>query len=453
MNPYEYQEAHRADFLEELKEWLRIPSISTLSAHKDDVRRAAEWLRDHFLRIGMTRAEVFPTRGHPIVYAEWLGAPGAPTVLIYGHYDVQPADDAGNQWLSDPFEPVVRDGNLYARGATDDKGQTFTQIKAVQSLLATGNMPVNVKFVIEGEEESGSTNMYPFVEEHAGLLAADVVVVSDTQILTLDRPSIVIGLRGIVYMEIEVRGPRQALHSGVYGGIVHNPAQALAEILAALHDRDGRVTVPGFYDDVLELSPAERAALAQVPFTLERLQRDTGVSVPWGEPGYELHERLGIRPTLEINGLVSGWTGEGGKTVLPDTALAKVSCRLVPRQDPHTIYRLVADHVAALTPPTVRSETRLLHAGNWVVAEADSPYVQAAARAYEFGFGAAPVYTRDGGSIPVLGALQRVLGTPVVLMGFGLPDDNLHAPNEKYSLECFYRGMKTAARFYQELRR
>lgn len=453
MNPYEYQEAHREAFLDELKEWLRIPSISTLSAHKDDVRRAAEWLRDHFLQIGMTRAEVFPTTGHPIVYAEWLGAPGAPTVLVYGHYDVQPADDAGKQWLSDPFEPVIRDGKLYARGATDDKGQTFTQVKAVHSLLATGTMPVNIKFVVEGEEESGSPSMYPFVEQHADLLAADVTVVSDTQILALDRPSITTGLRGIVYMEIEVRGPRQALHSGVYGGIVHNPAQALAEILAALHDRDGRVAVPGFYDDVLELSPAERAALAQVPFTLERLQRDTGVSVPWGEPGYELHERLGIRPTLEINGLVSGWTGEGGKTILPDTALAKVSCRLVPRQDPHTIYRLVADRVAALTPPTVRSETRLLHAGNWVVVDVDSPYMQAAARAYEFGFGARPVYVRDGGSIPVIGALQKVLRTPVVLMGFGLPDDNLHAPNEKYSLESFYRGMRTAAHFYQELGR
>lgn len=453
MNPYEYQEAHREAFLDELKEWLRIPSISTLSVHKDDVRRAAEWLRDHFLQIGMTRAEVFPTAGHPIVYAEWLGAPGAPTVLVYGHYDVQPADDAGKQWLSDPFEPVIRDGKLYARGATDDKGQTFTQVKAVHSLLVTGTMPVNIKFVVEGEEESGSPSMYPFVEQHADLLAADVTVVSDTQILALDRPSITTGLRGIVYMEIEVRGPAHALHSGVYGGIVHNPAQALAEILAALHDRDGRVAVPGFYDDVLELSPAERAALAQVPFTLERLQRDTGVSVPWGEPGYELHERLGIRPTLEINGLVSGWTGEGGKTVLPDTALAKVSCRLVPRQDPHTIYRLVADHVAALTPPTVRSETRLLHAGNWVVVDVDSPYMQAAARAYEFGFGARPVYVRDGGSIPVIGALQKVLGTPVVLMGFGLPDDNLHAPNEKYSLESFYRGMRTAAHFYQELGR
>lgn len=453
MNPYEFQDAHRDTFLDELKDWLRIPSISTLSVHKDDVRRAAEWLREHFVQIGMTRAEVFSTAGHPIVYAEWLGVPGAPTVLVYGHYDVQPADDAGNQWLSDPFEPVIRDGKLYARGATDDKGQTFTQVKAVHSLLATGTMPVNIKFVVEGEEESGSPSMYPFVEQHADLLAADVTVVSDTQVLALDRPSIVTGLRGIVYMEIEVRGPRQALHSGVYGGIVHNPAQALAEILAALHDRDGRVAVPGFYDDVVELSPAERAALAQVPFTLERLQRDTGVSVPWGEPGYELHERLGIRPTLEINGLVSGWTGEGGKTVLPDTALAKVSCRLVPRQDPHTIYRLVADHVAALTPPTVRSETRLLHAGNWVVVDVNSPYMQAAARAYEFGFGATPVYTRDGGSIPVIGALQKVLGTPVVLMGFGLPDDNLHAPNEKYSLESFYRGMRTAARFYQELKR
>ncbi len=451
MTPYEYIEAQQDAFLEQLKEWLRIPSISTLSEHKADVRRAAEWLRAHFMLMGMTRAEVFETPGHPIVYAEWLGAPGAPTVLVYGHYDVQPVDDPGKQWRSDPFEPAVRDGKLYARGATDDKGQTFTQMKAVQSLLATGQMPVNVKFMVEGEEECGSTNAYAFVEQHADLLAADVVVVSDSHILAPDRPSIVTGLRGMAYMEVEVFGPSQALHSGAYGGIVHNPAQALAEILAALHDGDGRVTVPGFYDDVAELSAEQRAALAKVPFTLERLERETGLTVPWGEAGYELHERLGIRPTLEINGLISGWTGEGSKTVLPDTALAKVSCRLVPYQDPLKIYRLVADHVAALTPPTVRSEVRLLHTGNWVVVDPDSPYIRAAARAYEFGFGASPVYVREGGSIPIIGTFQKTLGTPAVLLGFGLPDDNLHAPNERFDLGNFRRGMKTAVYFYQQL--
>jgi acetylornithine deacetylase/succinyl-diaminopimelate desuccinylase-like protein len=451
MDPYAYIEAHQDTFLEQLKDWLRIPSISTLSEHKADVRHAAEWLRAHFMLMGMTHAKVFETPGHPIVYAEWLGAPGAPTVLVYGHYDVQPVDDPGKQWLSHPFEPVVRDGKLYARGATDDKGQTFTQMKAVQSLLATGQMPVNIKFMVEGEEECGSINAYAFVEEHTDLLAADVVVISDTHILGPDRPSIAIGLRGMTYMEVEVCGPSRALHSGVYGGIVHNPAQALAEILAALHDSDGRVAVPGFYDDVVELSAEQRAALAQVPFTLERLERETGLTVPWGEAGYELHERLGIRPTLEINGLVSGWTGEGSKTVLPDTALAKVSCRLVPNQDPLKILQLVRQRVAALTPPTVRSEVRLLHTGNWAVVDPQSPYIQAAARAYEFGFGAAPVYLREGGSIPIIGTFQKALGTPAVLLGFGLPDDNLHAPNEKFTLSNFYRGMKTAAYFYQQV--
>lgn len=451
MTPYDYIEAQQDAFLEQLKEWLRIPSISTLSEHKADVRHAAEWLRAHFMLMGMARAEVFETPGHPIVYAEWLGAPGAPTVLIYGHYDVQPVDDPARQWRSDPFEPVVRDGKLYARGATDDKGQTFTQMKAVQSLLATGEMPVNVKFMVEGEEECGSTNAYAFVEQHADLLAADVVVVSDSHILAPDRPSIVTGLRGMTYMEIEVFGPSHALHSGAYGGIVHNPAQALAEILAALHDGDGRVAVPGFYDDVAELSAGQRTALAKVPFTLERLEHETGLTAPWGEAGYELHERLGIRPTLEVNGLISGWTGEGSKTVLPDTALAKVSCRLVPYQDPLKIYRLVADRVAALTPPTVRSEVRLLHTGNWVVVDLDSPYIRAAARAYEFGFGAAPVYVREGGSIPIIGTFQKTLGTPAVLLGFGLPDDNLHAPNERFHLGNFRRGMKTAVHFYQQL--
>ncbi len=451
MDPYDYIQAHQDEFLEELKELLRIPSVSTLSEHRDDIRRAAEWLKAHFEHIGMTRAEIFETAGHPIVYAEWLGAGDAPTVLVYGHYDVQPADDPQGQWQSDPFEPVVRDGKLYARGATDDKGQTFTQIKAVQSLLASGTMPVNIKFIVEGEEEAGSDSIYGFVEDHTDLLAADVTVVSDTHMLGLDRPSIVTGLRGIIYMEIEVHGPAHDLHSGAYGGVVHNPAQALVHILAALHDDEGRIAVPGFYDDVAALSAEQRAALAQAPYTIERLENETGVSKPWGEPGYDLHERLGIRPTLEINGLVSGWTGEGSKTVLPASALAKVSCRLVPNQDPEKTFQQVAAYVAALTPDTVTSEVRLLHKGDWAVIDTDSPYMKAAVRAYEFGFGATPVFQREGGSIPVVGTFQKALKTPVLLMGFGLPDDNLHAPNEKYDLACLSKGMKTAVKFYEEL--
>ncbi len=451
MNPYDFVAAHQDEFLEELKTLLRIPSISTMSEHKSDVRRAAEWLKTQFETIGMTRAEIFETAGNPIVYAEWLGAPDAPTALIYGHYDVQPADDADNLWLSDPFEPEVRNNNLYARGATDDKGQTFTQIKAVQSLLVSGQMPINVKFIVEGEEESGSVQLYPFVEQHADLLAADVIIVSDTSMLSIERPSIVVGLRGITYVEIEVRGPSHDLHSGMYGGIVHNPAQVLVDLLSAMHDADGRVAIPGFYDKVRELTPTERAELAKTPFSLERLLTETGVSKPWGEAGYELHERLGVRPTLEINGLVSGWTGEGGKTVLPAKALAKVSCRLVPAQDPNEIERLIRQFVTAHTPDTATSEVRGMHNGMWAVIDPDSPYMRAAARAYEFGYGARPVYMREGGSIPIVGTFQKTLNAPVIMMGFGLPDDNLHAPNEKYSLASFHRGMKTAIKFFQEI--
>lgn len=449
MNPYDYADAHRETFLAELETLLRIPSVSTLSEHKGDVHRAAEWFQQHLLQIGMARAELFETPGHPLVYAEWLGAPGAPTVLVYGHYDVQPVDDPEHQWKSDPFEPVVRNGALYARGATDDKGQTLTQIKAVQSLLANGGLPVNIKFLIEGEEESGSINLYDFIDAHNDLLRCDAAVISDTHILSKDQPSIVTGLRGMTYLEIEVRGPSHDLHSGSYGGVVHNPVQALAEILAAMHDEAGRVTIPGFYDRVQVLSAEQRAELAKNPVTLERLQAETGVAEAWGEQGYDLHERIGIRPTLEINGIVGGWTGEGAKTVLPARATAKVSCRLVPNQDAVEIEKLIMQFVAAHTPPTVTSEVRVLHRGDWGVVDTDSPYIRAAAGAYAFGFGKAPVFVREGGSIPVVASFQRAFDIPVILMGFGLPDDNLHGPNEKFELDCFYRGIRTAIKFYE----
>ena len=451
MNPYEYLEAHRDGFLEELMDLLRIPSISTLSAHNGDVRRAAEWVADHLRAIGMTQVEIVETRRHPIVYAEWLGAPGKPTVLIYGHYDVQPVDDPEGLWRSDPFEPVIRDGHLYARGATDDKGQTFVQMKAIQALLASGEMPINVKFVIEGEEESGSENIYPFIDQHAERLAADMVVISDTGMKSLDAPSIVYGLRGISYMEIEVRGPQHDLHSGTYGGLVHNPAQALVEILAKLHDDQGHITVPGFYDRVVVPDAGERAELAKTPIQEDQLRRETGVPQSWGEAGFALHERAGIRPTLEINGLVSGWTGEGAKTVLPARALAKVSCRLVPEQDAVEIYELIREYVRALTPPTVTSEVRLVHHGRWAVVDIQSPEMQAALQAYEFGFGKRPTFVREGGSIPVVGSFQSALQAPVVLLGFGLGDDNLHGPNEKFTLACFDGGMKTLVKFYQTI--
>ncbi len=452
MNPYAFAEAHFDDYVEQLKEWLRIPSVSTLSAHKPDIRRAAEWIRAHLVEIGMTRCEIFETAGHPIVYAEWLGAgPNAQTVLIYGHYDVQPADDPLKQWKSSPFEPEVRDGNLYARGATDDKGQTLTQVKAVQALLQAGELPVNVKFIIEGEEENGSDHLYPFVEQHTDLLKADVVVISDTGMLGLDRPSIVYGLRGLVSFEIIVRGPAHDLHSGIYGGAVHNPLHALVDILAAMHDADGRVAVPGFYDRVRPLSDDERAELAKTPFSLERLERETGVSRDYGEAGYAIHERIGARPTFEINGLVGGWTGEGGKTVLPAFGTAKITCRLVPDQDPLEIVELVRDYVTKLTPPTVTSEVKLLHKGLWAIIDRSSPYMQAAVEAYTFGFGKRPVFVREGGSVPIVGTFQKELNAPVIMMGFGLPDDNLHGPNEKFSLLCFRQGIKTTIHFYEQL--
>ncbi len=456
MNAYEYARAHEAEFLGQLQELLRIPSVSTSSEHAGDVRRAAEWLRAHLQQIGLRNVELIETpKHHPLVYGEWLEAgPDAPTVLLYGHYDVQPADKDGGEWTkcADPFEPTIADGNIYARGATDDKGQTFAQLKALESALATGSLPVNVKVLLEGEEESGSEAIEQYVRAHPERLACDVVVVSDSHILSLEQPSILSGLRGIVALEVTVSGPKSDLHSGMYGGAVHNPAQALAEILAALHDDCGRVAVPGFYDNVRELSLEERAELAKVPYTAEQLAQETGVPAPWGEHGYSLHERTGIRPTLEINGLTAGWQGEGSKTIIPQKASAKITCRLVPDQDPERIGQLVAEHIAALTPPTVTSAVEVGHAGMWAEADPHSPYMEAAARAYAFGFGAEPVFTREGGSIPIVATFQSVLGAPVILMGFGLPDDNLHAPDEKLSLECFRRGIQTALKFYEELR-
>lgn len=451
MNPYEYAAAHRQEFLAELMDWIRIPSITTLAEHKGDIRRAADWLKSYLIKMGMTRADVYETAGNPVVYAEWLGADDAPTVLIYGHYDVQPADDPDNQWKTDPFDPVIIGDNLYARGATDDKGQTFVQITAIQSLLAAGNMPVNVKFLIEGEEEAGSKNLAPFIDSHVDMLAADVIVVSDTNMLGLDRPSIVYGLRGLVFLEIEVWGPSHDLHSGMYGGAVHNPAQALIEILASMHDDNGTITIPGFYDRVLALGEDERTELAKTPLTFERLQAETGISKAWGEKEYDIHERIAVRPTLEICGLVSGWTGEGGKTAIPSKALAKVSCRLVPEQNPDEIEALIRRYVASVTPDTVRSEVRGLQHGGWVMMDLHSPYMQAAIRAYEFGFGSRPVFMREGGSIAAVGSLQQALNAPAILMGFGLPDDNLHGPNEKFTLECFDRGQRTALKFYQDI--
>ncbi len=451
MNPQEYAVQHQQRFLDELKELLSIPSISTLAGHAGDIRRAAEWLAGQFSALGFD-ARLFETEGHPIVFAEWLKAgEQAPTVLVYGHYDVQPVEPLA-EWRTPPFEPTVVDGKLYARGASDDKGQVFAHLKAMEALLRTqGELPVNVRFIIEGEEENGSTHLYPFIASHADLLAADVVLVSDTHSRSLEQPTIVYALRGMSYMEIEVFGADHDLHSGTYGGVVHNPAQALCEIIAQLHDANGTITVGGFYDRVRALDSEERAELAKLPYTEEELRQETGAARAWGESAYALHERTGARPTLEVNGLVSGWTGEGAKTVLPARALAKVSCRLVADQDPIEIYELVKAHVAQITPPTVRSEVRLLHHGRAVIVDRESPVMQAAIEAYEAGWGHTPVFTREGGSIPIVAEFQARLGVPIVLMGFGLPDDGLHAPNEKFTLECLWRGIATSISFFQKV--
>ncbi len=451
--PHEYAASQATRFREQLKDFIRIPSISTLPERSADVRRAAEWLAEDMRRIGFQTVEILPTNGHPVVYGEWLGAgPNAPTVLVYGHYDVQPAV-ISDGWDSDPFEPVERDGRLYARGASDDKGQVFAQVKAVESILsASGTCPANLKFLIEGEEEVGSPNLAAFVRTHRDRLKADVCVVSDTGMRTPDQPVICYATRGLMYLEFEVTGPKQDLHSGTYGGIVHNPAQALAEIIAQLHHPDGSVAVPGFYDEVVPLRPDEREALQQSAMPDAFWQQSSGVPALWGENGYALHERVGARPSLEINGMVSGFYGAGSKTVLPAKALAKISCRLVPNQDPHRIFEQVRDYLVKLTPPTVRSEVRLLSEAFPAVMDIRSPAMEAALTAYEKGWGKRPVFERGGGTLPILADFQRELGgLPILLMGFGLSDDGAHGPNERFSLEMFHKGIDTAIYFLDEI--
>lgn len=455
-NALQYAHSKRDEFLEQLKSFVRIPSISTLSEHKPDIRRAAEWLQTEMKRIGFSSAELYETPGNPVVVGSWLGAgKDAPTVLLYGHYDVQPVDPV-NEWTTDPFEPTVRDGKLYARGSTDDKGQVFVNLKAIEALLHQhgGKLPFNIKFLIEGEEEVSSINLDTFIESHLDLLATDVCVVSDTQIMALDRPSIVYALRGLTYMEIEVWGPSKDLHSGQWGGAVHNPVQALCEIVAALHNPDGSVNVEGFYDKVIALSDEERTALRQVlsPEDQEaRVRNLTNVAESWGEKDYTVDERTGARPTLELNGIIGGFTGEGAKTVLPAKAMAKVSCRLVADQDPVEIYELLKKQVAKITPPTVKSEVRLLHSGNPALVPIDAKAMKALIVAYEQGFGRKPVFEREGGSIPVVATFRNKLGAPVLLAGYGLPDDGAHGPNEKFDLESLYRGIDTAIVLYDQL--
>ncbi len=449
-NVISYLESQRSQALEGLKDFLRIPSVSTHPHHREDLRRCARYLADELERIGMDNVAVNPTAGHPIVTAEWLGAPGKPTVLFYGHYDVQPAEPF-ELWESDPFDPTVRGDDLYARGSTDDKGQVWLHVKALEAhLRENGRLPVNVRMLIEGEEEVSSENLDSFLDVHGKELAADVVLISDTTMFDYEHPSIGYGLRGMAYMEVRVEGPNKDLHSGGYGGSVPNPLNVLSTILGRMVDADGRITIPGFYDDVVPLSEEERSAIAALPFSEDRFAERLGLPEVMGEKDYSTLERIWGRPTLDINGMLGGFTGEGSKTVIPSKAMAKVSMRLVPNQDPDRIARSFEDYVRRLAPAPVKVEVVLHGTGKPVLTARNHPAVAAAHEAITRGFGKAPVYIREGGSIPVVAMFEEKLGLPTVLMAFGLPDCDAHAPNEKFHLPNFYRGIDSAAWFYEE---
>ncbi len=447
-----YARVHGEQFRQELHEMLRIPSLSADPAHTGDVRRMAEWLADHFNSLGLDKVAVMETAGHPVVYGEWTGAgPDKPTVLVYGHYDVVPAQ-MEDGWHTDPFEPVEKDGKIYARGATDDKGQLFIHVKALESYLQTaGRAPVNVKMLIEGEEEVSSPNLVPFLKEHLELLRADVCVISDSSMRSIDEPAILHSLRGMTYAEIEVHGPSDDLHSGLWGGAVHNPALALVEILGKLYNPDNTIAIPGFYDDVVPLTPDEREMIAKTDLTEAQYKQSTGVPAVWGDANYNIRERISARPTLDINGLWSGWSGPGPKTIVPARASCKISSRLVGNQDAHKIFDLLKSYVESITPPTVTVDVRLLTTGKAALFPFDIPEMQAAARAYEKGWGVKPIFTRGGGSIPVVAEIADLMDIPVVMMGYGLDDDGLHSPNERFSIEMFHRGIETAIVYLEEL--
>jgi len=447
-----YLEAHSDDFEEQLKTLLRIPSISAQPGHDADTRRAAEFVRDDLRAIGFA-AELIATPGHPIIYGERLDAPEKPTLLVYGHYDVQPPEPL-EPWISPPFEPTVRDGNLYARGATDDKGQMFTHLKAAEGWLnPVGRLPLNLKFLIEGEEEVGGANLETFVAENRARLACDYAVISDSSQFARDQPAITYGLKGLAYFEVIVRGAKIDLHSGTFGGAVANPCNALAVILASLRGPDGRIAIPGFYDRVRPLDDWERREFAKLPFSETEFQASLGVVSLEGEAGYTTLERKWARPTCDVNGLYGGYQGPGPKTVLPSMAGAKLSFRLVPDQDPHTVAAQFRAHVRAVCPPGVSYEIIVHHGAPAVLVDTKTPGVRAATRAIEAGFGKPPVFIREGGSIPVVGLLKTQLGIDTLLLGWGQNDDNLHGPNEKFALADFHRGIKASAHLLAELAR
>jgi acetylornithine deacetylase/succinyl-diaminopimelate desuccinylase-like protein len=442
---------NRDRYVDELKHYLAIPSISALPQHTGDVRRCAEWTADEMRRIGLEHVALVETPGNPVVYGDWIHAPDAPTMLLYGHYDVQPVDPL-NLWESPPFDATIRDGEIYARGAADDKGQVFMHFKAIEAhMKQQGRLPVNMKVIIEGEEEVGSANLDRFIESERDRLKADVVVISDSAMFDRGVPSICYSLRGLVYCQIDVRGTTSDLHSGVFGGAVVNPNMALAQMLAQMKDRGGRVKIPGFYDAVRPLEDAERQAWRELPFNERQYRKQLGAPKLFGEAGYSTLERVWARPTLEVNGLLGGFTGEGAKTVIPAVAMAKVSMRLVPDQDPDVIAKLFEDHVKKIAPKTVQVTVTRMHGGHPWITGYDTPYIQAASRAIERGFGKPPVFCREGGSIPVVFTFQKALGLPSVLFGVGLPDENAHAPNERLDLGNFHNGIIASAILYDEL--
>lgn len=447
----QYIEAHRDAHLAELCEFLRIPSISTKSERKGDLERAARWVLDKLRSVGMSKAEIIPTKGHPLVYAESLAATGKPTVLFYGHYDVQPPEPL-DLWTSPAFEPTVRDGNLFGRGTADDKGQVHIHLAALESLMKTaGKLPINIKVLIEGEEEVGSANLWDFVQANKARLKADALIVSDTSMLGPGVPSVTYALRGLVYYQVEITGPAQDLHSGVFGGAVPNPITILCELFAKMHDKNFRVTVPGFYDDVAKLGAAERKSLAKLPFKAKDFAKTVGAPGLCGEKGFSVAERAWCRPTLEMNGIWGGYTGEGSKTVIPSKVFAKFSCRLVPDQDPDKITRAVERHIRKLLPKTVTCKFEVLSTGKPWKAPYTHPFFEVAHNALEAGFGKRAVFIREGGSIPFVTQMYDTFKVPCILLGFGLPDENAHAPDEHLSLENYFGGIRAVANFYQGL--
>ncbi len=444
----DYLGKNKDRFLNELFDLLRIPSVSAGSEHQDDMKHCAELVKNYLLDSGADKAEIYPTKEHPVVYAEKIIDASKPTILVYGHYDVQPPDPL-ELWHSAPFEPVIKDGKIFARGVSDDKGQFYMHVKALEILTQTNSLPANIKFIIEGEEEIGSSHLADFVKENKALLKADVILISDTAMISMAIPSIDVGVRGLIFIEIEVTGPDHDLHSGTYGGAVANPINILAQMIASLHDENNYITIPHFYDDVIEVSAEERAQLAKAAFDEEEYKKELGIEELWGEKGFTTNERTGIRPTLEINGIWGGYTNEGSKTVLPSKAYAKISCRLVPNQKSDKVEKILIDHLYKIALPCVQVKVISYQSGDPYMTPVDSIEYKAAAKAIEETLGKQPVPVRGGGSIPITSLFEKELGCKVVFLGFGLDSDNLHSPNEKFEVKNFYKGIEGILNFHK----